>query len=123
MTCNCPEYLREVEKNLIKEEERADYFLQPETKKKLLTIIEHEIIEKQAEKLVDKDTGCSQMFLHKKLEELGLMFRVFKRAESTLKFILSKMSPYIEGRGEKIVTDETLLKDPIEFTKKLLELK
>jgi len=33
------------------------------------------------------------------------------------------MNPYIEDRGSKIVKDETLLKDPIEFTKKLLELK
>lgn len=33
------------------------------------------------------------------------------------------MSPYIEERGKKIVEDEALLKDPIEFTKKLLELK
>ena len=33
------------------------------------------------------------------------------------------MAPYIEGRGEKIVTDEALLKDPIEFTKQLLALK
>lgn len=33
------------------------------------------------------------------------------------------MAPYIEARGEKIVTDEALLKDPIEFTAKLLALK
>jgi hypothetical protein len=33
------------------------------------------------------------------------------------------MNPYIEGRGDKIISDEQLLKDPIEFTKKLLELK
>lgn len=33
------------------------------------------------------------------------------------------MSPYIEERGRKIVEDDNLLKDPIEFTKKLLELK
>ena len=33
------------------------------------------------------------------------------------------MNPYIEGRGQKIIEDEALLKDPIEFTKKLLELK
>mmetsp|Transcript_8827 Transcript_8827/g.6565 ORF Transcript_8827/g.6565 Transcript_8827/m.6565 type:complete len:90 (+) Transcript_8827:551-820(+) len=36
---NCPEYLREAEKNLLKEEERANYFLQPETKPKLLNEI------------------------------------------------------------------------------------
>jgi hypothetical protein len=29
---NCPEYLREAEKHLLKEEERANYYLQAETK-------------------------------------------------------------------------------------------
>ena len=51
------------------------------------------------------------------------MFRIYRRVESTLKYIIQKMSPYIEERGRKIVEDENLLKDPIEFTKKLLELK
>jgi len=45
---NCPEYLKETEKHLLLEEKRADYFLQVETKKKLLNIIHAEIIEKQA---------------------------------------------------------------------------
>ncbi len=63
------------------------------------------------------------MFVHKRLDELALMFRIFKRVESSLKYILQKMGPYIEGRGEKIVKDINLQKDPIEFTKKLLELK
>ena len=33
------------------------------------------------------------------------------------------MNPYIEKRGEAIVKDENLLKDPIAFTQKLLDLK
>ena len=44
------------------EEERANYFLQQETKKKLLNVIESEIIEKHAQKLVEMDTGCDKMF-------------------------------------------------------------
>ena len=63
------------------------------------------------------------MFQHSKLDELASMFRLFKRVETTLKNIIQKMSPYIEDRGKKIVENEALLKDPIEFTKKLLELK
>jgi len=63
------------------------------------------------------------MFQHKKLDELALMFRMFKREEETLKFIIKKMGPYIESRGEKIVTNDVFLKDPIEFTKNLLALK
>lgn len=123
MEFNCPEYLREAEQNILKEESRADYLLQQETKSKLLSVIQAEVIEKQAQNLVEKDTGCDQMFHHKKLEELALMFRLFKRVESTLKYIIQKMAPYIEGRGEKIVTDEAFLKDPIKFTSELLALK
>lgn len=63
------------------------------------------------------------MFQHKKLDQLALMFRLFKRVETTQKYIIQKMEPYIESRGEKIVTDETLLKDPIKFTADLLSLK
>lgn len=36
---------------------------------------------------------------------------------------MQKMNPYIEERGGKIINDDTLLKDPIEFTRKLLDLK
>ena len=51
------------------------------------------------------------------------MYRIFRRVDSTLKYIIQKMQPYIEGRGEKIVTDDSNLKDPVEFTAKLLAFK
>ena len=41
------------------------------------------------------------------------MYRVFKRVDTTLKYILAKMQPYIESRGEKIVSDVALQKDPV----------
>lgn len=97
--------------------------MQPETKQRLLQVCEKELIGNRAEVLVNKETGCDTMFVNKKLDELSLMYRVFKRDESTLKFILSKMGPYIITRGDKIVKDEQLLKDAIAFTAKLLELK
>lgn len=82
------------------------------------------IIESQADNLVNKEgTGCDSMFQHGKLDELALMYRIFKRVDSTLKYIIQKMQPYIENRGEKIVTDPALLKDPVEFTTKLLAFK
>lgn len=59
---NCPEYLQIVESNLLKEEERADYFLQPETKSKLISVCEKQLVEQHAEILVSKDTGCDSMF-------------------------------------------------------------
>ena len=63
------------------------------------------------------------MFTHSRLEELAIMYKVFKRDEDSLKHIINLMNPYIVERGEKIVKDDGLLKEPVEFTKKLLELK
>jgi cullin 3 len=63
------------------------------------------------------------MFQHSKLEDLALMYRLFKRVDTCLKFIIAKMQPYIESRGDKIVMDEALLKDAVEFTSKLLSFK
>ena len=120
---NCPEYLMEVEKALTKEETNADFWLQPETKPKMLKRVEEQLISHKAEAVVQKDTGCAYMFEHKQLEYLKLMYKNFKRDEKTLELIIEKMNPYIEKRGEKIVKDETLLKDPQEFTQKLLDLK
>ena len=68
-------------------------------------------------------TGCLSMFQHSRLEELKLMFIIFKRVPDTLTKITEKMGPYIESRGEVIVKDQNLQQDAIEFTKKLLELK
>jgi len=48
-------------------------------------------------------TGCSIMFRHRKLDELKLMFSIFRRNDTTLSYISSKMTPYIEGRGLVIV--------------------
>jgi cullin 3 len=63
------------------------------------------------------------MFQHSKLEDLALMYRLFKRVDTCLKYIIARMQPYIETRGEKIVTDDALIKDAVEFTTKLLNFK
>ena len=64
---NCPEYLNLVEKALIHEEHNADFWLQAETKPKMLKIVENELITKKAESVADKDTGCTYMFKHSEL--------------------------------------------------------
>ena len=51
------------------------------------------------------------------------MYDVFLRVETTLKFVIQKMDPFIMQEGKKIITNEELRKDPIKFTIKLLELK
>lgn len=63
MTLNCPEYLREAEKHLTKEEQRIPDLYESETKLPLLQAIYDEVITKQAVNLVEKPgTGCDYMF-------------------------------------------------------------
>lgn len=123
-TLSCPEYLVAAKKALEDEENRADKYLDPKTKSRLLEYVEIEIIGKHAQTLADmQGTGCVEMFKHDKRDELKLMYTIFRRIEITLDFITGKMGPYIESRGTVIVTDQQLQEDAIEYTKALLHLK
>ena len=89
----------------------------------MLKIVENELISKMAEAVASKDTGIVHMLTQKNLEELKLLFEIFKRDPSTTSLIVEKMNPYILDLGEKIVMDEANIKDPIQFTEKLLAFK
>lgn len=121
--CNCPEYLMKVKNALANEENNADYWLQPETKTKMLQIVERELVTTQAEAVARKDTGCVFMFNQKNLEELKLLYEIFSRDPETFDLIIMQMNPYIIERGKKIVLDEENIKDPYLFTSKLLDFK
>ena len=76
-----------------------------------------------AETIASKDTGCVYMFEKKNLEELKLLFQVFRRDQNTFGFIINHMNQYIKRRGKKIVMDEENIKDPHLFIEKLLDFK
>ena len=76
-----------------------------------------------AETIASKDTGCVYMFEKKNLEELKLLFQVFRRDQNTFGFIITHMNQYIKRRGKKIVMDEENIKDPHLFIEKLLDFK
>lgn len=70
-----------------------------------------------------KESGCEYMFNESKTDQLKMMYKVFSRVESTLKYVINKMNPYIEEKGKLIVQNEENKKDPIKFTQKLLAFK
>ena len=51
------------------------------------------------------------------------MYNVFLRVETTLKYIIEKMNPFIKQEGRKIIKNDVLKKDPLKFTEQLLFLK
>ena len=115
-TGNFSECLVNVQAFLENEETNADYWLQPETKLKMLRIVENELITKLADSVSAKDSGVVSMLQQKNKEELKLMFDVFRRDTNTFGLIIQRMNPYILQRGGAIVNDEANMKDPYEFT-------
>jgi hypothetical protein len=79
--------------------------------------VRKQTVDMHAANLVEMSSGCDSMFKGKKLNELALMFRVFKRNENeNFKYMIEKMAPYIEIRGKVVIEDVENLKDPILFT-------
>jgi hypothetical protein len=60
-----------VTKYLVKEEMNADFWLEVQSKPKVMQTIENQLITKQAATVVEKDTGCDWMFSHARLDDLG----------------------------------------------------
>lgn len=63
------------------------------------------------------------MIENKRVDELKLMYKCFVREESNLNVVVCCLSEHIEAKGKEIVDDKELSKDPLAFTKKLLNFK
>ena len=59
---SCSEYLSAINKALEREESNSDNWFPPETKAKIVKIVETQLIKNKAEFIVNKETGCNYMF-------------------------------------------------------------
>lgn len=77
--CSAPEYLDLVDKAFSHEENYCNTLLQPESRPKLMSRVEHELITSRCKQIVDQKTGCMHMIKEQRLEELKLMYKCFVR--------------------------------------------
>ena len=123
-TYSCPEYVTAALGALKKEDDKVLNFLDKETQPKLLRSLEAVLVEEHAQELTEKErTGVADMFKDKRVAELKKLFQLLSKRPPTLPFVFDKLKPYIENRGKTIVDDKEVLKDPILFITKLIELK
>jgi hypothetical protein len=93
------------------------------TKRQIIDIVLTECVEKHAEQITELNQGVKDMFAGNKIDELKKVYDVFIQVESTLKFLIEKMQPYIETSGEKIVLNKDLKEKPLDMVKQLLDFK
>lgn len=123
MKMTCPEYLMKAEACLAQENARGELYLAPQTKMLVQQVVIDKVLQSKANFLTDMNTGCLEMFQGNQIDNLALMYRMFKLCTTALTCILDKMQGYIETKGKLIVVDPELVKNPITFTQRLLDFK
>ena len=106
-----PAYLIKIEEVLEREKSRVKAYLNIETDPKLMRVIEEEALEKRETELLEKEgSGCRVLLMNDNFDDLGRMFRLFKRlpdglspmAEILRQHILALGNDKIEARKAKI---------------------
>lgn len=112
-----------MKKAIEKEEENADFWLQPQTKPKMMEIMVKWLITDMALSVIEKESGVVVFFKQLEHQKLTLLYDVFSRDELSYKLIIEKMKPYILERGKSIVELEENVKDPKLLSQRLLDFK
>ncbi len=61
-----------------------------------------EIIEKLKEKLFDEDCGCVALFEQHRLNDINLVYELYRGTQKGFIWLIKIMSNYIERKGEQI---------------------
>lgn len=119
-------YIWKVEARINEERERAKYCLDSSSEPHIVQVVEDELIAKHMKTIVEmENSGVVHMLKNSKYEDLGCMYRLFKRVKLGLRSMCDAMSKYLREQGRAIVSEdeESEGKNAVVFIQKLLELK
>ncbi|CAN6847655.1 unnamed protein product [Brassica oleracea] len=106
-----PEYLKHVEGRLHEENERCILYIDPSTRKPLISTIEKQLLERHTIAILDK--GFTPLMDGRRTEDLQRMYTLFSRVNA-LESLRQALSSYIRKTGQKIVMDEEKDKDMVQ---------
>jgi len=133
-----PNYLIKAENALNEERTRLSEYLNSNTEKKILSVMDEEILEKVETTLLEKENyGCKGLLQNDKLDDLQGMFRLFQRLENGLVPMAAIVQKFMTGMGMDVIDrrqirlkvkekdksdDPTFVKELIELHDKYLEV-
>lgn len=121
---SCPEYVKKATDVIKKEEEKGKNLLSGESCARLMDQIDNSVIVLHSQELIEKEhTGASDLIKQKRTEELRALTLLLQRKPQTLRPVADKLLTYIVTRGKDIEQDKKIVEDPVEYMKKLIELK
>ncbi|KAM1712839.1 hypothetical protein ACFX12_023668 [Malus domestica] len=123
-SCDCGNYLKKAERRLTEEMERVSHYLDARSEAQITNVVEKEMIESHMNILVHMESsGLVNMLVDDKYNDLGRMYRLFRMVHNELVTVQDFMTAYIRDTGMQLVTDPEILRDPVDFVQRLLDLK
>lgn len=103
--CTAPEYLTLADQAFTHEEAYCSTLLQAETREKLMSRVEKELISNRRQQIMEKETSCKYMIENRRNDELVLLYKCFAREDSNLGAIIHCLQEYIESLGTSFIQD------------------
>lgn len=117
------EYIKQVEKRIRDESERAKRYLDESTEKRIIEVVETKLIKEHMQRIVEmENSGVVYMLKNKKEDDLARMYSLFARVPDGLKTIVDCVSNYLREQGKSLVKEDEDT-NPITYVQNLLNLK
>ena len=120
----CSDFILKAQKRLAEETERANLYLSTTSESKLKFAVENEFITKNAKTLIEmENSGFEYLLNENKQKDLSNFYSLLNRVPSTLELLREFVHEYVKKHGFKAIADQEVVKDPINFVQKVLEIK
>ncbi|URD74560.1 cullin 1 [Musa troglodytarum] len=102
---SCPEYMLKAEECFKQETDRADRYLHPTTKQKLIENVEHQLLSVNEIQLLEKEnSGCLALLRDDKVDDLERMYRLFSRIPEGLTHFSQLFKQHVTAEGTAFVS-------------------
>ncbi|CAL9074423.1 unnamed protein product [Musa textilis] len=102
---SCPEYMLKAEECLKQETDRADHYLHPTTKQKLIENVEHQLLSVNEIQLLEKEnSGCLALLRDDMVDDLERTYRLFSRIPEGLTHFSQLFKQHVTAEGTAFVS-------------------
>ncbi|XP_063597391.1 cullin-3-like [Penaeus indicus] len=117
-------YIKRVEARIMEEAERAKHYLDESTERRIVEVVEEELIKKHMKTIVEmENSGVVHMLKNNKTEDLACMYKLMSRVSDGLRAVAECVSQHLREQGKALVAEEEGGKNAITFVQNLLDLK
>ncbi|KAK7080376.1 Cullin-3 [Halocaridina rubra] len=117
-------YIKRVEARILEEAERAKHYLDESTERRIVEVVEEELIKKHMKTIVEmENSGVVHMLKNNKTEDLACMYKLMSRVNDGLRAVAECVSQHLREQGKALVAEEEGGKNAITFVQNLLDLK